>query len=43
MESDAWMEEKMIEAEQSELSALTGEDLDSVRRLIRQPRATRTS
>jgi putative addiction module CopG family antidote len=43
METDSWMEEKVIEAEQSELSGLTREDLDSVRRLIRQPCATRTS
>lgn len=38
METDAWMEQKVLEAEQTELSPLTQEDLDSVRRLIRQPR-----
>jgi Arc/MetJ-type ribon-helix-helix transcriptional regulator len=43
MESDSWMEEKVLEAEQTELSPLTREDLKSVRRSIRQPRATRTS
>lgn len=35
MEGDAWMEQKVIEAEQTELSPLTPEDLQSVRRLIR--------
>ncbi len=43
MEADTWMEQKVIEAEHSELSPLTQEDLQSVRRLIRQPRASRTS
>jgi putative addiction module CopG family antidote len=43
MEEDAWMEQKVMEAEESELSPLTREDLESVRRLIRQPRATRAS
>jgi Predicted transcriptional regulators containing the CopG/Arc/MetJ DNA-binding domain and a metal-binding domain len=43
MEEDAWMEEKVLEAEDSELSPLTREDLKSVRDLIRQPRATRAS
>ena len=43
MESDAWMEEKVLEAERRELSALTREDLESVRSLIRHPRATRSS
>lgn len=37
MEEDAWMEQKVLEAEQTELSPLTSEDLQSVRRLIRQP------
>lgn len=36
--TDAWMEQQVLEAEQTELSPLTQEDLDSVRRLIRQPR-----
>ena len=36
----ALMEKKVIEAEQTELSSLTGEDLQSVRRLIREPRAS---
>ena len=43
MEEDAWMEEKVLEAEQTPLTALTSEDLDCVRRLIRQPRATPSS
>ena len=43
MEEDAWMEQKVVEAEQSELTPLTREDLQSVRRLIREPRATRAS
>ena len=43
MENDSWMEEKVLEAEQSQLSPLTSEDLQSVRHSIRQPRATRTS
>ncbi|MGD1086361.1 MAG: hypothetical protein ABSA47_16615 [Verrucomicrobiota bacterium] len=43
MENDSWMEQRVLEAEQSELSPLTREDLQSVRNLIRQPRATRTS
>jgi len=43
MEEDAWMEEKVLEAEESELTPLTPEDLKSVRDLIRQPRATRAS
>ncbi len=37
MEMDAWMEKKVLEPEETELSPLTQEDLDSVRRLIRQP------
>ena len=41
MENDSWMEQKVLEAEQSELSPLTRGDLESVRSLIRQPRATR--
>ena len=36
MEEDSWMEQKVLEAEQSELSPLTREDLQSVRRLLRQ-------
>lgn len=43
MEEDAWMEQKVLEAEETELSPLTREDLKSVRDLIRQPRATRAS
>jgi len=43
MDEDSWMEQKVLEAEQSELSPLTREDLQSVRRLLRQPRATRVS
>jgi Arc/MetJ-type ribon-helix-helix transcriptional regulator len=43
MEEDAWMEQKLTEAEQAELSPLTREDLQSVRSLIRQPRATRAA
>ena len=43
MEEDAWMEEKVIEAEQGELTPLTSEDLQAVRALIRQPRATRSA
>ena len=43
MENDSWMEQKVLEAEQTELSPLTREDLESVRGLIRQPRATRAS
>jgi Arc/MetJ-type ribon-helix-helix transcriptional regulator len=43
MENDAWMEEKVIEGERSELSSLLREELQSVRGLIRQPRAPRTS
>jgi Arc/MetJ-type ribon-helix-helix transcriptional regulator len=38
MELDAWMERQVLEAEETEISPLTQEDLDSVRRLIRQPR-----
>ena len=38
METDAWMEQKVLEAEQTELSPLTQQDLDSVRQMIRQPR-----
>ena len=38
MEMDAWMEQKVLEAEGTEISPLTQEDLDSVRRLIRPPR-----
>ena len=38
MEMDAWMEQKVLEAEQTELSPLAQEDLDSVRRLIRPSR-----
>ena len=43
MEEDAWMEQKVIEAEQTGLSPLTRDDLQSARQLIRQPRATRAS
>jgi len=43
MEEDSWMEQKVLEAEQSELSPLTREELQSVRRLLRQPDATRAS
>jgi Arc/MetJ-type ribon-helix-helix transcriptional regulator len=43
IEMDAWMEQKVIEAEQTDLSPLTQEDLDSVRRLIRQPRESSAS
>ena len=43
MEMDAWMEQKVLEAEATELSPLTQDDLDSVRRLIRQPRGPATS
>jgi Arc/MetJ-type ribon-helix-helix transcriptional regulator len=43
MENDSWMEQKVLEAEQSQLSPLTREDLQSVRLSIRQPRATRSS
>lgn len=43
MEEDAWMEQKVLEAEKTELTPLTRDDLESVRRLIRQPRATRDS
>lgn len=43
MEADAWMEQRVLEAEQTELSPLTPEDLQSVRRLIREPRASRAS
>lgn len=38
IEADAWMEQKALEGEETELSPLTQEDLDSVRCLIRQPR-----
>jgi len=40
MEDDIWMEEQVLEAEQTELSPLTLEDLQSVRRVIRSPRAS---
>jgi Arc/MetJ-type ribon-helix-helix transcriptional regulator len=43
MENDSRMEQEVLEAERTELSPLTPGDLQSVRRLIRQPRATRTS
>ena len=43
MEEDSWLEQKVLEAEEFELSPLTREDLQSVRRLIRQPRAVRAS
>jgi hypothetical protein len=43
MAEDSWMEQKVLEAEQTELSPLTREDLQSVRRLIRQPCAARNS
>jgi putative addiction module CopG family antidote len=43
MEEDDWLERKVLEAEQTELSPLTTEDLQSVRRSIREPRAPRTS
>ncbi len=42
MENDAWLEQKVVEGEQSGLSPLTREELQSVRGLIRQPRAPRT-
>jgi Arc/MetJ-type ribon-helix-helix transcriptional regulator len=42
MENDPWVEQKVLEAEQGELSPLTLEDLQSVRHSIRQPRATRS-
>jgi len=35
MENDSWMEQKVLEAEQGELSPLTREDLQAVRRSIR--------
>ena len=41
VERDRKMEQKELEAEQSELSPLTRNDLESVRGLIRQPRATK--
>jgi hypothetical protein len=34
MEADAWFEEKVLEGEQGENTALTRGDLDSVRDLI---------
>ena len=37
MEEDAGMERKVLEAEESEVSPLTREDLKSVRDLVRQP------
>jgi len=43
MEADAWMEQRVLEADQTELSPLTPEDLQSVRRLIRESRAPRTA
>lgn len=43
MQLDAWMEQKVLEAEATPLSPLTQEDLDSVRGLIRQPRGPATS
>jgi hypothetical protein len=43
MEDDQWLEQKVLEAEQTALSPLTREDLQSVRRLIREPRALRPS
>jgi hypothetical protein len=43
MELDSWMEQKVLEAEGTELSPLTLNDLDSVRRLIRQPRGPASS
>jgi Arc/MetJ-type ribon-helix-helix transcriptional regulator len=43
MENDSWMEQKVLESEQTGLSPLTRQDLQSVRRSIRQPRATRAS
>ena len=43
MEHEAWMEQKVLEAEQTEISPLTREDLDSVRRLIQKPRAASAS
>jgi len=42
MEDDGWAEHKVLEAEESELSPLTSEDLLSVRNLIRQSRGSRT-
>jgi Arc/MetJ-type ribon-helix-helix transcriptional regulator len=41
MEQDTWTEEKLVEAERTELSSLTKEDLESARNLIK--RAVRTS
>jgi Arc/MetJ-type ribon-helix-helix transcriptional regulator len=43
MEDDQWLEQKVLEAEQTALSPLTREELQSVRRLIREPRALRPS
>jgi hypothetical protein len=43
MEDDSWMEQKVLDAEQGDLSPLTREDLQAVRDLIRQPRAARSS
>jgi len=43
MEDDQWLEQKVLEAEETALSPLTREDLQSVRRLIREPRALRPS
>jgi Arc/MetJ-type ribon-helix-helix transcriptional regulator len=43
MENDSWMEQKVLEAEQSDLSPLTSDDLRSVRQLIRQTHAARNS
>lgn len=43
MESDAWLEQEVLEAEQTELSLLTREDLESVRSLIRRAHALQAS
>jgi Arc/MetJ-type ribon-helix-helix transcriptional regulator len=43
MEREAWGEQKVLAAEQTEISPLTLEDLDSIRRLIGKPRAASAS
>jgi Arc/MetJ-type ribon-helix-helix transcriptional regulator len=43
MEDYAWMEQKVLGADHIKLSPLTHDDLQSVRRLIREPRAPRAS
>jgi Arc/MetJ-type ribon-helix-helix transcriptional regulator len=42
MEEDSWYEQRVLEAEQSEISPLTREDLKSVRDLVKE-RAARAS